>query len=95
MIEDQKTRDAIREIAGILDTLRQGGAISPDRVNMLMALTNYDRGNVYGYCPVCGGAGIARERRPNGDDRCEAGHRYFSSSAISSEEAAERRKRNS
>ena len=30
----------------------------------------------YGYCPVCGGLGRSRERRPNGDARCENGHLY-------------------
>lgn len=36
----------------------------------------------YGYCPVCGGLGRSRERRPNGDDRCENGHVYPSSQAL-------------
>ncbi len=30
----------------------------------------------YGYCPHCGKAGIERERRPNGNDKCEDGHVY-------------------
>lgn len=30
----------------------------------------------YGYCPHCGKPGVARERRPDGDDRCEGGHVY-------------------
>ena len=38
--------------------------------------------NVYGYCPVCGGLGMSRERRLHGDDRCESGHMYPSSSAV-------------
>lgn len=36
----------------------------------------------YGFCPVCGVPGISRERRPNGDDRCENGHVYPSSQAL-------------
>ena len=35
----------------------------------------------YGYCPVCGLPGVTRERRPGGDDRCDAGHAYPSSTA--------------
>lgn len=37
---------------------------------------------VYGYCPMCGARGIARERRPYGNDRCENGHCYPSAEAI-------------
>ena len=30
----------------------------------------------YGFCPICGARGFSRERRPNGNDRCEEGHVY-------------------
>lgn len=33
----------------------------------------------YGYCPECGAKGISREKRPDGNDKCEAGHTYPSS----------------
>jgi Zn-dependent M16 (insulinase) family peptidase len=36
----------------------------------------------YGYCPTCGIMGVLRERRPNGDDRCAAGHSYPSAKAL-------------
>lgn len=36
----------------------------------------------YGYCPICGGLGRSRERRPNGNDRCENGHSYASNLAL-------------
>ena len=36
----------------------------------------------YGYCPVCGAKGLTRERRPNGDDRCEKGHSYPSRDSL-------------
>lgn len=36
----------------------------------------------YGYCPTCGALGRARERRPNGDDLCDNGHKYPSASAV-------------
>lgn len=36
---------------------------------------------IYGYCPMCGAKGVSRERRPNGDDKCEHGHAYPSLSA--------------
>jgi len=36
----------------------------------------------YGRCPICGDAGITRERRPNGDDRCVNAHVYPSRDAV-------------
>ena len=38
----------------------------------------------YGFCPICGGLGRSRERRVNGDDRCENGHTYPSSKSVAS-----------
>lgn len=35
-----------------------------------------------GYCPVCGARGEKRERRMNGDDICEQGHKYPSRDAL-------------
>ena len=35
----------------------------------------------YGTCPKCGSPGVSRERRPNGNDKCERGHSYPSSTA--------------
>ena len=35
----------------------------------------------YGYCPICGKLGIARERSINGNDICESKHRYPSRTA--------------
>ena len=35
-----------------------------------------------GFCPTCGAAGIAREKRPDGNDQCKAGHTYPSRMAI-------------
>ena len=28
----------------------------------------------YGFCPECHAPGVVRERRPNGNDVCQAGH---------------------
>lgn len=36
----------------------------------------------YGFCPTCGAAGMSRERRPNGNDRCLKGHTYPSCNAL-------------
>jgi hypothetical protein len=36
----------------------------------------------YGKCPKCGAKGISRERRINGNDRCENGHTYPSKDSI-------------
>lgn len=38
--------------------------------------------NVYGYCPICGMPGILRERRLNGNDKCQNGHTYPSKDAV-------------
>ena len=35
----------------------------------------------YGCCPVCGLPGVRRDRRPDGNDRCEDGHTYPSRDA--------------
>lgn len=43
----------------------------------------------YGYCPKCGQPGHERERRPNGDDTCVAGHKYPSRDAIRAEDDLE------
>ena len=40
-----------------------------------------ESGAPYGYCPICGAEGIARERRLNGNDRCENAHSYPSKEA--------------
>jgi hypothetical protein len=34
---------------------------------------------MYGYCPMCNGRVINRERRPDGDDQCENGHKFKTS----------------
>ena len=41
------------------------------------------RAYVYGFCPTCYKPGITRERRIDGNDRCEAGHTYKSALALS------------
>jgi len=38
--------------------------------------------NPYGCCPICGAKGIMRERRPDGNDRCSAGHTYPSRNSV-------------
>ena len=38
--------------------------------------------NAYGYCPRCGGLGMSRECRLNGNDCCENGRSYPSVSAV-------------
>ncbi len=36
----------------------------------------------YGYCQDCGKLGSNRERSPNGDTTCSAGHKYPSTAAL-------------
>lgn len=38
--------------------------------------------SAYGVCPKCGAPGSTRERRPNGNDTCTAGHSYPSRHAV-------------
>ena len=66
---------AIREALAQPETVSPGGGLVPA---VPVA--------VYGYCPVCGGAGVMRERRPNGDDKCTNGHKYPSSKALAQPE---------
>ncbi len=47
---------------------------------------------LYGYCPYCAAPGVERERRPNGNDKCEAGHTYPSSLAVAKKRGEHRRK---
>lgn len=42
----------------------------------------------YGLCPICGAAGVTRERRPGGNDRCSNGHTYPSAHARTAVAAA-------
>ena len=44
--------------------------------------------SAYGKCPICGANGKSRERRPNGNDRCENGHTYPSRNAVQAPPAA-------
>ena len=40
----------------------------------------------YGFCPKCSLPGVSRERRLNGNDRCQRGHVYQSSKALKSQD---------
>lgn len=44
--------------------------------------------NPYGWCPHCGSPCKERERRPNGNDKCQIDHVYPSKSAIMDEDEA-------
>ena len=41
-----------------------------------------DETSPYGFCPTCGGVGRTRERRLDGNDRCENGHVYPSRNSV-------------
>lgn len=41
----------------------------------------------YGYCPICSCEGETRERRLDGDDRCQEGHTYPSRRALAAPKA--------
>lgn len=44
-------------------------------------MTEELKSNPYGFCPICGKPGVSRERRPDGNDKCQAGHQYPSMAA--------------
>lgn len=58
-----------------------GAVDSQDTVRIWFEVIPKVKEAPYGYCPTCGAPGIARERRLNGNDQCEKGHDYPSSSA--------------
>ena len=43
--------------------------------------------NPYGYCPLCGVPGMQRERRFDGNDKCENGHEYPSAKSLKAKPA--------
>lgn len=36
----------------------------------------------HGYCPICGAAGKSREKRLDGNDKCQNGHTYSSKDSL-------------
>ena len=76
IVLERKAKAAIREALAEQETVLPGGGHVPA---VPVA--------VYGYCPECGGAGVMRERRPNGDDKCTNGHKYPSSKALAEQPA--------
>jgi hypothetical protein len=44
--------------------------------------TSHPNRPLYGHCPICGQPGVSRERRPDGNDTCAAGHVYPSAKAL-------------
>lgn len=49
-------------------------------------MTDNLKTSIFGYCPKCNGRGITRERRLDGNDRCENGHVYPSRDALVSKD---------
>ena len=47
-----------------------------------MEMSKAPKSHPYGFCPICRKAGVFREDRLNGYDKCEEGHRYLSSAAL-------------
>ena len=47
----------------------------------------------FGYCPICAAPGLDRERRANGNDRCENGHTYPSADAKKTTKRGEHRRK--
>lgn len=76
IVLERKAKAAIREALAEQETVLPGGGHVPA---VPVA--------VYGYCPECGGVGVMRERRPNGDDKCTNGHKYPSSKALAEQPA--------
>ena len=62
--------------------------LAVDAANTALGLDK--RPSPYGKCPTCGARGVFRERRPNGNDKCERGHEYPSASAICTDTQGEK-----
>lgn len=56
--------------------------LAAEKVAELLAAAEVELADPYGRCPHCGAAGVSRERRPNGNDRCQNGHVYPSAAAV-------------
>lgn len=69
-----------QEVISFVEWLLSQGFFPPS----YMTKKSLNMGNIpalYGYCPKCGESGMWRERRPNGNDKCFAGHVYPSKDA--------------
>lgn len=53
-----------------------------NKVDALVKVRSQTNEVGYGRCPACGGKGVQRERRPDGNDTCENGHIYPTSTRI-------------
>ena len=73
---DHLTNEQAKEIVRFLMNRYVG------RANIHDLIMNTPVESVYGYCPKCGAPGVQRERRPNGNDKCEKGCSYPSRDAL-------------
>lgn len=82
-IRDGFTRDMLRRFAALKRSIRQL-LVDDDAFGLKPHefLSFNAEQSPYGRCPICGANGVQRERRPNGNDRCENGHEYPSKDAV-------------
>lgn len=77
--------EIIEKDGGLFLRPAKGAALSADPATPPLSaqLAALDPAQIaaYGYCPVCGAMGSARERRINGNDQCIRGHVYPSANA--------------
>lgn len=72
----------IRKTSGVTMTLKQAIEVCKASNDAREEFVERPSDAPYGYCPLCGARGMSRERRPNGNDRCDMGHTYPSSEAM-------------
>lgn len=80
LIPDQDDPIATRAAMALLQL--QGAELHQELQRICESMEQDQEHSPYGYCPHCKRPGLTRERRPNGDDTCEAGHKYPSASAL-------------
>lgn len=68
--------DSIKEINDLRATV---AGLKGEPVPARIELANH---STFGFCPHCSSRSVSREKRPDGNDRCEKGHVYPSSSSV-------------
>lgn len=74
-----------RIIPDVMKQPQEAASVAPEKTEAsenINPMFEQERAAPYGYCPVCASPGKMRERRPDGNDTCEQGHKYASASAL-------------
>lgn len=78
-VEEFRHQLAMALLTGRIDRIMEA-EVNRSQAEMINKWCEERRG--YGRCPTCEGQIVSRERRPNGNDRCERGHVFPSREAL-------------